>query len=334
MKPSLKFLLLILSLSLLFAAPQPVAAAGALEGTVIFGRSFTLESGQTLNGDLVVVGGSVFIEEGAVVTGSVVLVGSSMTVAGEVRGDVAAVFSALTLEDSAYLDGNLNMVKCTLERAAGARISGQINTDAGLTVEGPQIVVPNRAFPRWHFSDLNLDFRPWTSLWNSLVWAFLAMLAMLFLAPQAERVGRALVHQPLISGGVGLLVAFLTPLALILLLVLFPIAFLLAVALLVMAAFGWISLGYEIGQRFTQAIRRQWHPSFAAGLGTFVLTLVSAMLTSVPVLNCVGWLAPTLLGLAAFGATIMTRFGTRPVAGVEQAGGPLAAPPPPGEQTG
>ncbi|MEZ0395746.1 MAG: polymer-forming cytoskeletal protein [Anaerolineales bacterium] len=333
MKPSLKFLLVSLTALLLFAMPQPAAAAEAFEDTVIFGRSFTLESGQTLRGNLVAVGGSVFIEAGAVVDGSIVLVGSSLTVAGEVRGDVAAIFSALTLDESAHLHGNLNLVKCALERAAGARIDGQINTDAGLTVEGPQIVVPDRAFPNWSFSDWNLDFHPWQGLWNSLVWAFLAMLAMLFLAPQAERVGRAFVRQPLIAGGVGLLVAFLSPFALILLLVIFPIAFLLAVALLVMAAFGWIALGYEIGQRFTQAIRRRWHPSLAAGLGTFVLTLLSAMLISVPVLNCVGWLVPALLGVAAFGAVTMTRFGTREAAAVEQAAGPLAPQPPAGEQT-
>lgn len=313
MKLSLKFLLVALAGILLFAAPQPAAAAGAFGSTIVFGRSYTVESGQTLHGDLVSVGGSVFVEEGAVVDGSIVLVGSSLTVDGEVRGDVAAVFSNLVLGETAYLKGNLNMVGCALERATGARIAGQINTDSGLTVEGPEIVVPNRPSPRFRLTDVNLNFHPLQGLWNSLAWAFLAMLAMLFLAPQSGRVGRVLVHQPLTAGGVGLLVAFLTPFALILLLVVFPISFLLAVAVVVTAAFGWISLGYEIGRRFTDAIHHEWHPSFTAGLGTFALTLLSAMLTSVPVLNCVGWLVPTLLGLAAFGATIMTRFGTREV---------------------
>lgn len=324
MKPSFKFLLVALAGILLFAAPQPAAAAGALEGTIIVGRSFTLESGQTLQGDLVVVGGSAFVEESAVVDGSIVLVGSSLTVQGEVRGDVAAVFSNLVLGEAAYLKGSLNMVGCALERAAGARIAGQINTDAGLTVEGPEIVVPSRPFPAPRLPEVTLNFHPLRGLWNSLAWAFLAMLAMLFLAPQSGRVGRTLVHQPLTAGGVGLLVAFLTPFALILLLVVFPVSFLLAVAVVVAAAFGWISLGYEVGRRFTQAIRREWHPSFTAGLGTFALTLLSVLLTSVPVLNCVGWLVPTLLGLAAFGATIMTRFGTREVEGLDQAAAPSA----------
>jgi uncharacterized protein (DUF111 family) len=48
-------------------------------------------------------------------------------------------------------------------------------------------------------------------------------------------------------------------------------------------------------------------------LGVFTLTLVANALTGIPVLNCVGWLMPFLLGVAGLGAVFMTRFGTQPV---------------------
>jgi hypothetical protein len=97
---------------------------------------------------------------------------------------------------------------------------------------------------------------------------------------------------------------------------LIPAALVAIVALVVAGAFGWITIGYEIGLRFTKAIHQEWHPALSAGLGTFALSLIAAALTGIPVLNCVGWLIPFLLGVAGLGAVIMTRFGTQAVAPV------------------
>jgi hypothetical protein len=160
----------------------------------------------------------------------------------------------------------------------------------------------------------------------------LAILVALFLAPHVGRISQAVVNQPVMAGGVGLLVAFLTPIALVMMaitVILIPVAGLAAVALIIAGVFGWIALGLEIGRRFTRAIHQTWHPSFEAGLGTFTLTLVAAALTGIPVLNCVGWLVPFLLGLAAFGAVVMTRFGTQSVAAPAlETPAPLAPEPP------
>jgi len=95
--------------------------------------------------------------------------------------------------------------------------------------------------------------------------------------------------------------------------ILIPVAAAVVVALFVAGVFGWIAIGYEIGQRFTAAIHQNWHPAFSASLGVFTLTLVAKALTGIPVLNCVGWLVPFLLGLAGLGAVLMTRFGTQSV---------------------
>jgi threonine/homoserine/homoserine lactone efflux protein len=87
-----------------------------------------------------------------------------------------------------------------------------------------------------------------------------------------------------------------------------------AFALIVAGVFGWLVVGYEIGKRFTKAIHQNWHPAFSAGAGVFALTLVAKALTGIPVLNCVGWLVPVVMVLAALGAVVMTRFGMQMVA--------------------
>jgi hypothetical protein len=83
------------------------------------------------------------------------------------------------------------------------------------------------------------------------------------------------------------------------------------IVLVAAGVFGWIAIGYEVGQRFTKAIHQNWPPAFSAGLGTFALTLVAKILTGIPVLNCIGWLVPFLLSMAALGGVLLTRFGTQ-----------------------
>jgi hypothetical protein len=146
--------------------------------------------------------------------------------------------------------------------------------------------------------------------------ALLAMVLMLFLAPHADCVAHAIIAQPLTTGGLGLLTVIVAPITIVILcitIILIPGAVILAIALAAAAVFGWIAIGYEIGQRFTKAIHQEWHPAFSAGLGVFALSLASSALTGIPVLNCVGWLIPFLLGLAGLGAVFMTRFGTQAV---------------------
>jgi hypothetical protein len=158
-------------------------------------------------------------------------------------------------------------------------------------------------------------------LGQSLGIAILAMLLMLFLAPHADRIAHAILAQPLTAGGLGLLTVVVAPIAILLsivTLILIPLAPIIVITLVAAGVFGWIAIGYEVGQRFTKAIHQNWHPAFSAGLGTFALTLVAKVLTGIPVLNCVGWLVPFLLSIAALGAVIMTRFGTQVVAAPAQ----------------
>jgi cytoskeletal protein CcmA (bactofilin family) len=323
MKTILKFATVVLLASLLFLPTQSAAATnGEYEGQVVFGQSFTLKSGDTMNGDLLVFGGSATIEKGATVNGSTVLFGGNLTVNGTVNGDVAITGGSASLGSAAHITGNLTTVAASLNRAEGSQVDGQIYNTAtswisnGENSNTPQPVTP--AVPV--IPQIKFNFHPLVSVMNifgqSLGIAVLAMLLMLFLAPHADRVAHAIIAQPLTAGGLGLLTVVVAPIAVVLsivTLIMIPLAPIIIVALVVAGVFGWIAIGYEVGQRFTKAIHQNWHPAFSAGLGTFALTLVAKVLTGIPVLNCVGWLVPFVLSLAALGAVIMTRFGTQAV---------------------
>ena len=124
----------------------------------------------------------------------------------------------------------------------------------------------------------------------------------------------AIIAQPLTAGGLGLLTLVAVPVILlalamlsiliITLIITVPLMVIVAMALGMALLFGWIAVGYEVGQRFTKAIHQEWHPAFSAGLGTFALTLIAASLTNIPVLSCIGWLVPFLLSIAALGAVL------------------------------
>jgi cytoskeletal protein CcmA (bactofilin family) len=323
MKTILKLASILLLAVLLFLPTQSAGAAnGTLEGQVVFGQSFTLKSGETMNGDLLVFGGSATIEAGATVNGSVVLFGGNLTVNGTVTGDVAITGGMASLGAAAHITGNLTTVAASLERAEGSTVEGKIyNTATSWVGNGensnlpqlPTVTPPVPSVPK-------INFNPILSVMNgfgqSVGIAVLAMLLMLFLAPHADRVAHAIMAQPLTAGGLGLLTVVAAPIAIVLsvvTLILIPLAPIIVVAVIVAGVFGWIAIGYEVGQRFTKAIHQNWHPAFSAGLGTFALTLVAKILTGIPVLNCVGWLVPFILSMAALGAVLMTRFGTQVV---------------------
>ncbi len=337
----LKSAALMLLAALIFVPLHTAAASGPqFDGQVIFGQTYTLAGGETLSGDLVVFGGAAEIQEGAVVKGNVVLFGGALTVDGEVTGDVSVTGGLVTLGPAAHIGGDLITVGATLNKAETARVDGQIYNTAtswgGVRQSGtpepaetpappetPTPVVPNFRF------DFGFLGNILTAIWQALGLAGLAMLVMLFLAPQAGRVAQATVEQPLIAGGLGVLTLLVAPLALVLLtitILLIPVAALAAIALGAAWLFGWIAVGYEVGQRLTKALHWNWHPSLLAGLGVFILSLASAALTGIPGLNCIGWIVPVLVSLVGLGAVIMTRFGTQAVAPQTEKAAPLPPP--------
>lgn len=323
MKTIGKLITLLLMALLIFVPLGSAAAKGLMDGEVVFGRSYTLTSGKTLQGDLVVIGGTATVEASAVINGALILIGGNLVLDGEVNGEVAIVGGNISLGADSHITGDLTTVGATLIRSEGSQVDGQINNAATSWMENgnsnaaPQVLDNN---PPQSDPNITINFQPLASfletIGQGIGLAVLAMLVVMFLAPQAGRVAQAVTVQPMVAGGLGLLTIIMAPITIVLLsitIILIPVAMIVVILLGMAGIFGWIALGYEIGMRLTRAIHWDWHPAFAAGLGTLALSLVTAALTGIPVVNWFGWLAPFLLSIASLGAVIMTRFGAQTV---------------------
>jgi cytoskeletal protein CcmA (bactofilin family) len=312
-----KYLVLMVTLVILLI-PGTAFARDLQDDRVVAGGTFTLESGETLDGSLIVFGGTAAIEQGSLVEGDAVVFGGIVTIDGTVDGNVVGVGGVVNLKENAIVEGDLTTVAATLNRDPGAQVDGQVITEfdfsPALTVFPETLDFP-KTFTNFEPVFNPVGFTLWRVIWfifRTLLWGALAALVAMFLPKPTTRTTQAIVNQPVMAGGVGLLTIIVTPIILLLLAItciLSPISLLGVLALVVAWVFGRIAIGLEIGNRIAKTFDRDWPVPLAAGVGTFGLALVVDSLgTFIP---CVGWLIPTLVGLFGLGGVVLTRFGTQ-----------------------
>jgi hypothetical protein len=148
-------------------------------------------------------------------------------------------------------------------------------------------------------------------MFNALTLAALAAVVALLLPKPTDRVASAVVTQPLLSGGLGLLTILVAPALFILLVITIILSPLGLIGILVLGigmVFGWIALGLEIGRREASLFKAEWAAPVAAGVGTLTLSLISAMVGLIP---CIGWVAPVLAAIVGLGGVVLSQFGTQ-----------------------
>jgi len=311
-----KFLIFIFLLAALLW-PTTAYAKEPFDDEVIFGGTYTLESGESLDGNLVVFGGAITIEDDATVNGDLVLMGGTLNVGGRVNGNIVTIGGAVRLGEQAFVDGDLVTIGATLNREEGAQVDGQVITGGVFPFDFEPPQVEREELNGVHMpSVVDVNVSPMLDVvwffFRTFMWSALAVLLVIFLSEHTERIAQAAVTEPLITGGAGLLTAILAPLALIALtvtLILIPVTIVAVVVLVVAWALGWIALGLEVGKRIAKLFNQEWAPAIAAGVGTFLLLFVLGGLSDL--LPCVGWLPQTLVGLWGLGAVLLTRFGTQ-----------------------
>jgi hypothetical protein len=108
---------------------------------------------------------------------------------------------------------------------------------------------------------------------------------------------------------VGCLTAIVLPIAaliLVITLIGIPVAILVVLGGAIAGYFGWLCVGFLVGERILHALNaRQITPIFAIVVGIVLLALIGAM----PI---VGGLVKFVVAMLGLGAVILTRFGTRP----------------------
>jgi len=123
-----------------------------------------------------------------------------------------------------------------------------------------------------------------------------------------DRVVEEITHQPLIAGGVGLLTVLVFPILLVFMVV--TILLIIAVPFAVFALFlawlfGIVSIGLEVGERFTRSVGQSWSPALTAGFGTFLLVLIVQGIGLIP---CIGWIVSFLVSAIGMGGVILVLY--------------------------
>jgi hypothetical protein len=316
MKQTRKYILLILILALLW--PTTVFAKGNFEDKVVFGGTFTLESGESLHGSLVIFGGAVTLEADSTVNGDVVLIGGTVEINGQVNGSLVGIGGAVRLNKDATVNGDLVTIGATLRREEGATVNGEIvnGLDAPFTFNIPSDfdIESNGVKPPTP-PQISVNTNPFLEIvwffFRTFMFAGLAILLVMFFSEQTERVSSAAFSQPIITAGAGLLTAVLAPLALVAItitIILIPVTFVAIILLVIAWLMGWVAIGLEVGRRVAKILNQEWAPAISAGIGTFILLFVLGGFGFIP---CIGWLPKTLVGIWGLGAVLLTRFGTQ-----------------------
>ena len=301
-------ILLISPVTVLAQTPTPVPAKTISGDQVVIANTYRLESGDELMGNLAVIGGTATLDEGSTMTGDVILIGGTLTVNGTVNGDFIAIGGAVNIEDTADINGNISLIGATIKKSPLAEINGEI------TEQSPKFFDFNLSDPK----AINFPFTAKTSLLTRMLQASLQALAMaalavilgLLLPQQIKRVADTISKEPLVTGGVGLLSVVVAPILLVLLtitIILIPVTILGTLLVGLAVLFGWIAIGFEIGQRLAILFKTTWHPSISAGIGVLLLGLVTGFATLIP---CIGWLIGVIVAILGLGAVVISRFGS------------------------
>jgi hypothetical protein len=280
-----------LVLVVVMAFPTTVMAGGMLDGRVVFGGSFTLEQGETLDGDLLVMGGNVTLEVDSRVIGDVVVLGGNVSSDGTIDGNVTIVGGNVRLKSNALVRGDVRTVGGSLSRSEGARIEGQ------------QFSETDFEFP-FDFNWSPPNVRPIRITGPSLLSRAIWYVFRIFLLGALAVLLVMFAEEPTILSAIVLpvLIVFLS-----ITILLIPVAMLLILLCVVAVLFGWIGLGLEVGERLSEMLKWDLHPAVQAGLGTF---LFSAVVLGIGMIPCIGWIAPFVAGMLGLGGVILSRFGT------------------------
>jgi len=334
MKKLINILVLLVFAAAAFGFPQTASAKPAalpsFEDKVVFSGTYTLQSGETLSGSLVAVGAVVTLEEGSVVSGDVILIGGNLTAYGEVNRSLVALGGVVLLKNSAVINGDLIAPGANLIRDEGSQIRGQVITESNqisvdipVVPEIPEVPQAPAAPPSFERSAptfveaLGISFAPITTmLWfmfRLFAFSTVAILLMLFVPNQTERVRDASIENPILAGSLGLLgivLSFPVMVLLAITIILSPAAFLVAVVICLGIFYGWVAIGTEIGRRIGEALSQSWSLAIQAGVGVFSLSFVVGAF-DLFVWGGIGWMLGIALGCIGFGSVILTRFGTQ-----------------------
>jgi hypothetical protein len=276
-------LALLLTLALLALPATSPAATGNDDGDaiVVVSGDVDVPRGETVDGVFVVNGD---VRVAGHVTGDVVLVSGDALVSGRIDGSLVTVGGRARLLPRAFVAGNVHYADEHPVVAGSAIVRGDVSKENGLD---------------------SLDLFPFFGVLVFLIGTFVSTavlgLLLLLIAPRAadaievrshERVGPSI--------AIGMAIAIALPVAAVIAgvtVVGLPLAFLILLALLPLAASAYCASAWVLGRRLVKAPRSRYL-AFLAGLA--VLEVVGLL----PIVGFLVGLAAVVFGLGLIGAAI------------------------------
>ncbi|MEN6357424.1 MAG: sugar-binding domain-containing protein [Armatimonadota bacterium] len=248
--------------------------------------------------DKVQVQGNVVVEKGETVKDAVAITGS-VTVRGHVTGDATAVMGNVIVEDGGVVDGSAVTVGGRIIQRDGGVIRGSTTSVGGWS--------GFTAIP-WGLSCFGLLFGIWGRIAYALIMAALAALIVALFPARMEQISAVVIEQPGRSALYGIIGGLLiVPIGMVLLFTIVGIPLVPLEILLVIIAFlvAQVCAGLAVGERVISAMNKPaLPPVLAAAIGVLLLGIVKLV-------PFAGGLLAFVLYLLAFGAVIMTGFGTK-----------------------
>ena len=105
-----------------------ILATGCM--TISPSGDYTLRSGRTLRGDLIMTSGEATLEEGSRVTGNVIMTSGRLNVDGQVDGDILySSAKSINLGPNSVVGGNIKGTSGDVYLSEGAQVDGEIRSD-------------------------------------------------------------------------------------------------------------------------------------------------------------------------------------------------------------
>ena len=102
--------------------------------TVSTSGNYTLRSGNTLQGNLIITSGTATIEESSHVAGSIIMTSGKLIIHGEVDGDIVLSSGKVTLGPTAIVHGGIMGTSDEISQADGSQVDGQILEQSSFTI--------------------------------------------------------------------------------------------------------------------------------------------------------------------------------------------------------
>lgn len=269
--------------------------------------------------DIVKTGRNIVVEEYERVNGDVVVVGGDVTVKGTVTGDVVAVGGDVFVASSGVVEGN------------AISVGGDVKKEPGATVRGERSVVsffPKNLFTFPSFFGAFQGLALFARIIKILFFLFLGIVVIPIVPKNVAKVKDQIRQDFLKSGLVGFAGEILIlPIFLLLIVTIIgiPVA-ILVLPLLILATFilGYTGISYFIGEKLKEDTKLKPDTTIMTvviGILAVEAVLLVARVVGILghlfspfswILTFIGWMIWYVAVTVGFGASILTRLGTRP----------------------